>query len=87
MDIFEIQYASEPMISPSGKLIVYRRMVFDKIEDESTGNLWIINSNGTDHQKLTSFDGNESNPVWSPNGDRIAFIRETMMVLKYLFTG
>ena len=77
MDIFEIQYASEPMISPSGKLIVYRRMVFDKIEDESTGNLWIINSNGTDHQKLTSFDGNESNPVWSPNGDRIAFIRET----------
>ena len=47
MDIFEIQYASEPMISPSGKLIVYRRMVFDKIEDESTGNLWIINSNAT----------------------------------------
>ena len=41
------------------------------------GNLCIINSNGTDHQKLTSFDGNESNPIWSPNGDRIAFIRET----------
>ena len=77
MDLFEIQYASEPMISPSGKLIVYRRMGFDKIEDKSIGNLWIINSNGTDHQKLTSFDGNESNPVWSPNGDRIAFVRKT----------
>ena len=77
MDLFDIQYASEPVISPSGKLIVYRRMGFDKIEDKSIGNLWIINSNGTDHQKLTSFDGNESNPVWSPNGDRIAFIRET----------
>ena len=77
MDLFDIQYASEPMISPSGKLIVYRRMGFDKIEDKSIGNLWIINSNGTTHQKLTSFDGDESNPVWSPNGDRITFIRKT----------
>ena len=77
MDLFDIQYASEPMISPSGKLIVYRRMGFDKIKDKSTGNLWIINSNGTAHQKLTSFDGDESNPVWSPNGDRITFIRKT----------
>ena len=34
MDLFEIQYASEPMISPSGKLIVYRRMGFDKIADK-----------------------------------------------------
>ena len=65
------------MISPSGKLIVYRRMGFDKIEDKSIGNLWIINSNGTAHQKLTSFDGDESSPVWSPNGDRIAFVRKT----------
>ena len=77
LDVFEIQFASEPMISPSGKLIVYRRMGFDKIEDKSIGNLWIINYDGTDHQKLTSFDGDESNPIWSPNGDRIAFIRKT----------
>ena len=77
MDLFEIQYASEPMISPSGKLIVYRRMGFDKIEDKSIGNLWILNSDGTDHQKLTLFDGDESNPIWSPSGDRIAFIKKT----------
>ena len=77
LDVFEIQFASDPMISPSGKLIVYRRMGFDKIEDKSIGNLWIINYDGTDHQKLTSFDGDESNPIWSPNGDRIAFIRKT----------
>ena len=77
LDVFEIQYASEPKINPSGKLIVYRKMRFDKVEDKSIGNLWIIDSNGTDHQKLTSFDGDESNPVWSPTGDRIAFIRKT----------
>tara|TARA_B100001540_G_scaffold75990_1_gene68543 strand:- start:2409 stop:4232 length:1824 start_codon:yes stop_codon:yes gene_type:complete len=33
-----------------------------------------MNSDGTNHQKLTSLVKNESNPRWSPDGKRISFI-------------
>ncbi len=63
-------------ISPDGKQgkqIVYRRNSFDIMKDNSAGNLWIINSDGTAHRKLTSREVNESQVSWSPSGDRIAF--------------
>ncbi|XLS29469.1 prolyl oligopeptidase family serine peptidase [Flavobacteriaceae bacterium M23B6Z8] len=77
LDVFELEYASDPQISPNGKEIVYRRMGFDIQEDRSEGNLWIISSEGANHQKLTSREANESQARWSPDGTRIAFTSQT----------
>ena len=77
MDVFELEWAVDPQISPDGKQIVYRRTGFDIMKDIANGNLWIINSDGTSHQKLTSREVNESQATWSPNGDRIAFSSTT----------
>ena len=72
-DLFDLQYASDPRISPDGQWVVYRRMGFDIMKDRSSGNLWMVSGDGTQHQKLTSREGNESSPRWSPDGKRIAF--------------
>lgn len=72
-DLFDLQYAGDPRISPDGQWVVYRRMGFDIMKDRSSGNLWMASSDGTQHQKLTSREGNESSPRWSPDGKRIAF--------------
>ncbi|WP_299223783.1 S9 family peptidase [uncultured Psychroserpens sp.] len=77
IDVFELEWASDPQISPSGSQIVYKRNDFDIMSDRSRGNLWIVNSDGTSHRKLTSREVNESQARWSPNGDRIAFISST----------
>lgn len=77
MDVFELEWVSEPEISPDGKHVVYRRNGFDLMRDSSKGNLWIINTDGTQHRKLTSREVNESQAVWSPQGDRIAFVSTT----------
>lgn len=77
LDVFELQYVSDPQISPDSKMVVYRRSGFDIMKDKSRGNLWLVNSDGSSHQKLSSSDANESSPRWSPAGDRIAFIRST----------
>jgi dipeptidyl aminopeptidase/acylaminoacyl peptidase len=77
LDIFNLEYVSEPQIAPDGSRIVYRRMGFDIMKDKADGNLWIINSDGTEHQKLTSREASEQSPQWSPGGDRIAFISTT----------
>jgi len=77
MDIFDLQYVSQPQISPSGEWVVYRRMGFDVMKDRSKGNLWLIKTDGSQHQKLTSREVSESSAVWSPSGDRIAFSSST----------
>ncbi|RKN82566.1 S9 family peptidase [Ulvibacterium marinum] len=76
-DIFDLQYVSDPQISPDGNWVVYRRMAFDIMKDKVSGNLWMIKTDGSKHQKLTSREVSESNPRWSPQGDRLAFVSST----------
>ena len=73
-DIFSLQYANNIQISPSGEWIVYRKMGYDVMKDATMGSLWIMKSDGSEDQKLSVRDENEYAPVWSPSGDRVAFI-------------
>lgn len=77
LDVFELEYVSDPQISPDGSQIVYRRSGFDIMKDRGKGNLWILNSNGSSHRKLTSREVSESQARWSPKGNRIAFVSST----------
>ena len=77
MDVFELEWASDPQISPDGQEVIYRRMGFDIMKDKRRGNLWRVRADGENHQKLTNFEGNETSPQWSPDGQRIAYVRNT----------
>lgn len=73
MDVFDLQWVSDPQISPGGEKIVYVRRGMDIMEDRRTAELWIMNADGTGHRKLTERDTDESSPRWSPDGEKIAF--------------
>ncbi|MCF6294948.1 MAG: S9 family peptidase [Flavobacteriaceae bacterium] len=77
LDIFQLEYASDPQISPDGTQVVYRRNGFDIMKDKAKGNLWIVNIDGSSNRKLTSREISESQARWSPNGNRIAFVSST----------
>lgn len=77
LDIFELQYVTDPQISPNGDWVVYKRMGFDIMKDRAWGNLWMLKIDGSQHQKLTAREVSESNPVWSPSGDRIVLSSST----------
>lgn len=77
MDEFQIQLPTDPQISPDGKKIVYVRRFADPMTDRRYSNLWIINSDGTDHRPLTTGNRNDASPRWSPDGTRIAFLGES----------
>ena len=65
-----------PQISPDGKKVVYVRRFADASTDKRYSNLWIINTDGTDHRPLTTGNRNDASPRWSPDGTRIAYLAE-----------
>ncbi len=73
-DVFELEYAADPQISPDGKSIAYVRRSMDIMTDKMRSNLWVVSSNGGDHRPLLSGTENYSNPRWSKTGDRLAYV-------------
>lgn len=77
MDVFELEWVDQPRISPDGEWIVYQRRGMDIMKDSRRGQLWLIKADGSEHQKLSNLDVNESNAQWSPDGRQIAFTAST----------
>ena len=73
MDVFELEWVSDPQISPDGRRVVYVRNGMDVMSDGKLSRLWLIDTDGGNNTPLTGRDSDESNPVWSPDGSRIAF--------------
>src|ERR1700729_3910856 len=54
LDVFSVQVAADPRISPDGKRIVYVRQSAAVASDRRVSNLWIVNFDGSEHRPLTS---------------------------------
>jgi len=73
-DVFSLEWAADPQISPDGRQIVYARSFMDVKADRRRANLWLVDTEGTSHRPLTSGATTDSNPRWSPDGRRIAHV-------------
>jgi acylaminoacyl-peptidase len=73
-DVFNLELATDPQISPDGKRIIYVRQFAEIMADKRCSNLWIINFDGTDHRPVTTGNYSDSSPRWSPDGTQIIFI-------------
>jgi acylaminoacyl-peptidase len=75
-DVFKIEYASDPQVSPDGKQVVYVRNFMDVMKDKQRSHLWVVNVNGSDHRPLTDGAANESSPRWAPDGKRLLYVSD-----------
>jgi dipeptidyl aminopeptidase/acylaminoacyl peptidase len=91
MDVFHVEYASDPQVSPDGTRVVYVRNFMDVMKDKARSHLWVINVDGTGHRPLTDGEHNESSPRWSPDGTRLAYMADVagkdQMFCRWMDTG
>jgi len=73
LDIFNMEFISDPQISPDGKQVIYVRNFKDVMTDRNLSNLWIINFDGTGNRALTTGNQNDNSPRWSHDGTKIVF--------------
>ena len=59
-----------PRISPDGNVVVFGRRAVDRMKDSWETSLWVMNADGSNLRFLVK----GSDPVWSPDGTRIAFL-------------
>ncbi|RUO34112.1 peptidase S9 family protein [Aliidiomarina soli] len=73
-DIFALEYASDVQVSPDGSQIAYVRNSNDIMQDNTRRNLWIVDTATGQHYPLYADDASYTQPTWSPEGDRLAFV-------------
>ena len=73
IDIFNMEFVSDPQISPDGTKIIYVRNFKDVMTDKNLSNLWIINFDGTNNRPITTGNHNDFYPRWSHDGEKIIF--------------
>jgi len=91
LDVFHLEWISDPQISADGQKIIYARNYNDVMTDQRLSNLWIVNFDGSDPRPLTTGNQSDTAPRWSPDGKKILYKSNkdgtTQLYLRWLDNG
>ena len=90
-DIFNLEYATDPQVSPDGKSVAYVRRSNDIMSDSTRSNIWLATTDGKSHRPLLSSKKNYYSPRWSPDGKRLAYLSneegKPQLYIRWMDTG
>ena len=91
LDVFGLEVAADPRISPDGSRVVYVRSGFDIMTDGTRTALWVVKADGSEHRALTDGTERVGSPRWAPDGNRLLYrsSREgsTQLFLRWMDAG
>ncbi|MGQ0430270.1 MAG: dipeptidyl-peptidase 5 [Gammaproteobacteria bacterium] len=73
-DLASLARASEPRLSPDGKLVAFTLRETDLAADRGRSDLWLVEAAGGAPRRLTASEENDTAPDWSPDGAGIYFL-------------
>jgi dipeptidyl aminopeptidase/acylaminoacyl peptidase/CubicO group peptidase (beta-lactamase class C family) len=71
----DLTVPSQPTLSPDGSRIAYVLRTLDADRDRAVDQLWLVDTDGSAPRRLTAGPA-DSAPAWSPDGRRLAFVRD-----------
>jgi acylaminoacyl-peptidase len=91
VDLYALEYAADPQISPDGRRIAYVRRSFDIMSDRARSNIWIVDVATGEHRPLLSGAASFSSPRWSADGKRLAYVSASegsaQIYIRWMDTG
>jgi len=91
-DLFDLEMASDPQISPDGTRIAYVRRSADVMTDATRATIWLIDLKSGAQIPLVASPGSHFSPRWSPDGSRLAFVSASegaspQLFVRWIATG
>jgi dipeptidyl aminopeptidase/acylaminoacyl peptidase len=72
-DFHDIVQVAEPRVSPDGEEVAFVRKVPDD-EESYSSTIYLVSTGGDRLRRFTVDEGSDSQPRFSPSGDRLAFV-------------
>jgi len=74
MDVFEIAYAGDPVVSPCGRVVAFNRYYMDVMTDSRRNDLWVVDTDGKNLRQISKGFDAVGPAAFTPSGDAIAFV-------------
>ena len=73
-DVYALTGVSDPRIRPGGEEVAYVLWSIDREENEYRQSIWLARTDGSEPPRRLTTGKNDSQPRWSPDGQRLAFV-------------